>query len=315
MKTIGMSGRQHSTETRQKISASLKGHPVSQETRHKLAIAQRGRCLTEETKRKMSLSQKGKQKGKIVSEETKQKISEAKKGKHLHISPRRKAQLVAQATQMGLNNAGKSRNLTPEQRAHLADLVRSRPGNNIGKHWSLEVRKKIGDSQRGRHNTPEHIAKCSASLKGRNAWSKGLSAQTDSRLARMGEEISRSWNKLPDKVKQERLRRTLLGGKRHPNELEKKFRGILDNIFLNEYRYCGDFSVVIGGRCPDFINVNGKKKLIEVFGDYWHKNENPVPRVNHYKKYGFECLVVWENEIHDASLVSLTQKLGEYHNK
>lgn len=28
--------------------------------------------------------------------------------------------------------------------------------------------------------------------------------------------------------------------------------------------------VGIGGLCPDFVNCNGKKVIIELFGDYWH---------------------------------------------
>lgn len=66
----GSKGAKHSDETKEKISASLKGKNKGKK---------RG-LFSEETKRKMSEAHKGK-KGKLHSEEIKRKISEAKKGK------------------------------------------------------------------------------------------------------------------------------------------------------------------------------------------------------------------------------------------
>jgi len=43
--------------------------------------------------------------------------------------------------------------------------------------------------------------------------------------------------------------------------------------FPNEWKYAGDGSLIIRGKCPDFVNVNGRKLIIEVFGDYWHSEE------------------------------------------
>jgi len=80
-----------------------------------------------------------------------------------------------------------------------------------------------------------------------------------------------------------------------PNKLEKKFFSQFSYI-----EYVGDGSLVIGGKCPDF-KVVGKNKLIEVFGDYWHENENSQDRIDFFKLYGFETLVLWENEIHNMT--------------
>lgn len=89
-----------------------------------------------------------------------------------------------------------------------------------------------------------------------------------------------------------------------PNKLEESFMSFLNSLFPNEYRYVGDFQMVIGGKCPDFINTNEQKKLIELFGNYWHSEEfvgipeveSENERINHFKKYGWDCLVVWEDE-------------------
>ncbi len=72
------------------------------------------------------------------------------------------------------------------------------------------------------------------------------------------------------------------------------------------YKYVGNGLVIIGGRCPDFININGEKRVIEIFGEYWHN-----PRINknvrkqaeasttkaHYQEYGFACLIIWDYEL------------------
>lgn len=46
-----------------------------------------------------------------------------------------------------------------------------------------------------------------------------------------------------------------------------------------------------------------KKKLIELFGDYWHKGEDPQDRINIFKKFGYDTLVIWESELKDINKV------------
>ena len=40
-----------------------------------------------------------------------------------------------------------------------------------------------------------------------------------------------------------------------------------------------------------------QKKVIEVFGRYWHKNDSPMQLIEQYKLAGWHCLVFWEDEI------------------
>ena len=49
---------------------------------------------------------------------------------------------------------------------------------------------------------------------------------------------------------------------------------------------------------PDFINED-KKKIIEFFGNYWHENtkEDDRNRLKTYSQYGYQTLVIWENEL------------------
>ena len=70
-------------------------------------------------------------------------------------------------------------------------------------------------------------------------------------------------------------------------------------------KYTGNGVVVISGLCPDFTNCNGQKKVIEMFGDYWHKGQNPQDRIDKFESFGFGCLVIWESEIKDEELVKI----------
>ena len=89
----------------------------------------------------------------------------------------------------------------------------------------------------------------------------------------------------------------------------------LENIlekFFPKYEYTGDFSYLIGRKNPDFINnVNGQKKIIEMFGDYWHsktrtgrtKKQEENQRIKHFAKHGYKTLIIWESELKNIEKV------------
>ena len=87
-----------------------------------------------------------------------------------------------------------------------------------------------------------------------------------------------------------------------PTKPEIFLTNFLQQILPNEYKYVGDGQFILGGKCPDFMNVNGQKKLIELYGDYWHRNDNPQDRINLFKEHGFDTLVIWESELKDNNL-------------
>ena len=98
-----------------------------------------------------------------------------------------------------------------------------------------------------------------------------------------------------------------------PNKPETALLKLLKELFPGEYEFVGDFKFWLDGRNPDFMNVNGKKKLIELFGDYWHRNDDPKDRIKHYKKFGFDTLVIWECELNNKN--KLSNKLKKFHMK
>lgn len=108
---------------------------------------------------------------------------------------------------------------------------------------------------------------------------------------------------------EDKQRKMVLGQQRKPNKPENIVLNILNNHFPNEWLYTGDGTFIINGLNPDFINVNGEKLIIEVFGDYWHTkkirryNETEKGRKEAYQKYGYDTLVVWESETKNLGLL------------
>lgn len=80
----------------------------------------------------------------------------------------------------------------------------------------------------------------------------------------------------------------------HPNKPEQIILDLLNEMYPGEWKYTGDFSFMINGRNPDFANCNGQKKVIEFWGDYWHKGEDPEDRKAIFREFGYDTLVIWE---------------------
>ena len=82
-----------------------------------------------------------------------------------------------------------------------------------------------------------------------------------------------------------------------PNKLEKYFSKLIGN----KIRFVGNYTFYIRTKKrihnPDF-KVNSQKKVIELFGNYWHKGEDPNNLIKEYKEAGWKCLVFWEHEVY-----------------
>lgn len=89
-----------------------------------------------------------------------------------------------------------------------------------------------------------------------------------------------------------------------PTKLEIQFKEFLARILPDEYRYVGDGQLILGRKIPDFLNINGKKKLIELYGNYWHRNDDPQERIDYFKKYGFDTLITYEHELKDQQTLA-----------
>ena len=69
----------------------------------------------------------------------------------------------------------------------------------------------------------------------------------------------------------------------------------LNRWFPGEWRY-NKGAVVLDSLVPDFININGRKAVIEVFGNYWHRPDEIAQKRRRYRRLGFQCVAVWEKD-------------------
>ena len=92
---------------------------------------------------------------------------------------------------------------------------------------------------------------------------------------------------------------------KHHTKPELIFEQICKNNNL-PFKYTGDGSFWIHNINPDFIECNGKKIAVEIFGDYWHspllnyklKEDRTLPyRKKVLKKYGWELVVFWGTDL------------------
>ncbi len=151
---------------------------------------------------------------------------------------------------------------------------------NKAKWANLEFRTKVSNSMAKAHRDPMVRAKHSERVK--QHWANYTPEERDAHI----QAIHKANYKKPTKP-------------------EMELANLLNTEFPNEWRYVGNGEVIIGGKNPDFINVNGKKQIIEVFGDWWHgekktgmSNKEVVEsRIQSFAEYGFDALIIWQREL------------------
>jgi len=131
----------------------------------------------------------------------------------------------------------------------------------------------------------------------------------------LSKQLSDYWSSLTPQQRNEEMMRRIETSKRKPNKIEVEFLKIILQACPNEYIYVGDYSMIIGGKCPDYMNVNGKKKLIELFGDYWHEKGSEWKRIEHFSCFGFDCLVIWESELKTKPKEEIVSKIRNFNDK
>ena len=264
----------------------------------------KGKHLSRETREKISKSLKGR-KGHKHTEETKRKLRELNLGpKNPSWKPRVKlvCPICGKVFYVRPSAVKRGRKFCS---IRCLNIYRRRKRGS-GWHHSEATKKKL----KAIMNTPEVREKIASKLRGdRNPMKrpevkeKHRKAMREKQSPKIKELIKtnpdyrkkilegsyKGWLKLT-----KRLQLYLKEGL--PNPSEKRLQEILDNILPGEYKYNNGW-FVLGTKIPDFVNVNGKKKLIELFGEPYHKPEEALERVNYFKRYGWDTLVIWASEL------------------
>lgn len=100
------------------------------------------------------------------------------------------------------------------------------------------------------------------------------------------------------------LRKIIKARHARPNKPETKLIEIIDKNNL-PFKYVGNGEAIIEGKNPDFIHTEGEKKVIELFGIYWHSpiygRVRPTTTYDavkkHYAENGYKSLIIWDTEL------------------
>lgn len=232
------------------------------------------------------------------------------------------------------------RNRELQSKAHIGQVAWNKGKRGI---LSDETRKRIGDRTRGK--TLEEILGEEKACKIRR-----ISSLTIRRLRKEGKMNPRLFgSKNPSKRPEIKaiLHEQKLGrrnpmwrigkkhpfyGKRHSEEARRKIREKrklqqiptsrtkpeLKFIEICEkynlpFRYTGDGSFWIENVNPDFVECNGKKIAVEVFGDYWHSRPEKI-REDELKertlaKYGWKRIIIWQHELDSLPEETIIDKI------
>lgn len=240
--------------------------------------------LTKEIDPRVTKISKGKM-GHMVTQETRDKISASKKGVNLNLS----VDDLAKRSLRIMGDENPMRRLSEESR--LRFKLRSSLSHK-GQYRPLRLRmmsslllkgkkrpKWVADKLRDTYNKPEMKERCRQIFLAR--WRDPIFAK----------KITEAQN-------------------RKPNKAELLLLALLDEYFSSEWQYVGDGKLIISGKCPDYMNINGKKQLIELYGNWWHRYDNPEDRINYFKQFGYSTLVIWENELKNKP--RLLDKITEF---
>lgn len=191
-----------------------------------------------------------------------------------------------------------------------------------GKRFSESTRKRMSESRSGvksynygKKMTQEQKQKISkkrielglARGEKNPMWSKHHSEESK----RKNSETHKRLCKNPEHVK-----KIMSSANIRPNGLELYLDYLLQNYFPDEWKYVGDGQEIINGLCPDFINVGGKKKIIELFGDFWHINrvktytDTEEGRKRVFSSSGYDTLIIWDSELKNEQ--KLIKKIRDF---
>ncbi len=176
---------------------------------------------------------------------------------------------------------------------------------NYGKHHSEKMRKKIGRLIK-KTRTPKIRLKLSNLAKKRIGklnpfYGKHHSEKTKTMVAKKNKiNTKRNWK---NPIYREKVIRNVFKSlHKKPSFYEKKIIELNKKYNLG-YKYTGSGKqiTIIGGKIPDFINVNGRKVIIEVYSKGHLGNLKPYNyefiRSRNFSKYGYTTIFLNENDL------------------
>jgi len=184
---------------------------------------------------------------------------------------------------LGKTTANKGRVFSKEWRDKLSRAL-------MDKKVSLEARKKMSLAKKG----------CNSPMLG-----KHHSEETKAKLREI---------RLKQKFTIEQIRKSLI--RRPMSSLEIKVKKVIEKHNL-PYKFVGNGKFWIERKNPDFININGEKKAVEVYwkehkdkfrgnSEQWMKNRQKI-----FNKYGWQIIFLEAKELTELQIINALSKGGE----
>ena len=184
-----------------------------------------------------------------------------------------------------------------------------RHSKSMKEYWATK-----SEEERKEHYTKSFGSEEAGIKRGEVSKRTWASYTPEQKLARLNSSVQsqqgrlnrkKHWDSLTDEEKNDWVK-VHLRSRPCPSEPEISVTSYLDKYYHGEWQYNGNRKegVKFGGKTPDHINVNGKKELIEVLGNFWHseKRTGRTPKqemdylTRHYAKYGFKCYFIWGDD-------------------
>ncbi len=211
--------------------------------------------------------------------------------------------------QFSKDHAGES--LEEKYGIEIATKIRKKASERaLGKTWEELYGKEKSDwmkenqSQKltGRKETRLEVL-LDMSMKKKGHWNDPNTSYNSKEFRDLKSKESKQHWKDPEYIK-----KIQVGLHNSPNGPERILIEIIELLNL-DYDFVGDWKITIDGKNPDFINYS-KHKIIEHFGIYYHdtivnltREEHEQERIKHFTKNGYECLIIWEDELQDIDKV------------
>lgn len=212
------------------------------------------------------------------------------------------------------------------------------PPSQKGMHHSDKAKLKISARHKGRIKSPEERKHLSDALKGKKLSDEhrehirqghlGIPCREETIAKLRGKTHSEGW-KTQRSIDTQALwenpvyiKHVTQGWAQRPTKAETHLEDILNKYFPSQFKYNGNFElgISLNRMIPDFVNVDGKKEIIEIFGDYFHRRNAPwkrseLGRIMAYNSVGYRCLVIWASELKKLSEGDIATKIKKWRRK
>ena len=107
------------------------------------------------------------------------------------------------------------------------------------------------------------------------------------------------------------------------NKCPNKLEGLINNLTSDKIKYIGNhkwwrtLKIIVDGKeiikrkNPDFL-IESKNAIIEIHGDYFHKNDyDDKVWIEAWAKIGYRCLIIWEHEI-KQDIESVLNRIADF---